>query len=111
MAQAGDRRPGSKTARPQRRPGTARRATPAQGAPASQAAPTAPAAALPTCAFALCPICTTLTALGEARPDLVEHLLVASREMLLAVRALIDARLEATPEGPPRERVERLTIT
>ena len=44
-------------------------------------------------AFALCPICTTLTALGEARPDLVEHLLVASREMLLAVRALIDARL------------------
>ena len=63
------------------------------------------------CAFALCPICTALTAVGEARPDLVEHVLVASREMLLAVRALIDARLEAAPEGPPRERVERLTIT
>jgi hypothetical protein len=52
-----------------------------------------------------------LTALGEARPDLVEHVLVASREMLLAVRALIDARLEAAPEGPPRGQVERLTIT
>jgi len=41
----------------------------------------------------------------------VEHVLVASREMLVAVRALIDARLEGAPEGPPRERVERLIIT
>ena len=90
MAQARDRRPGSTTA---------------------QSEKTEPAPAPPTCAFALCPICTMLTALGEARPDLVEHVLVASREMLLAVRALIDARLEAAPEGPPRGQVERLTIT
>ena len=104
MAQARDRRAGTKGTGPQRRPGTARSAMPAEGS-------AAPSAAAPTCAFALCPICTTLTALGEPRPDLVEHLLMASREMLLAVRALIDARLEATPGEPPRERVERLTIT
>jgi hypothetical protein len=48
-----------------------------------------------------------LTAFGEARPDLMEHLLTASREMLLALRALIDARLEGSE---PPAKLERLTI-
>jgi hypothetical protein len=64
----------------------------------------------PLCSFAFCPICMALTAIGEAKPDLVDHLLTASREMLLAVRALIDARLEGTATGPPPTKLERLTI-
>jgi hypothetical protein len=38
----------------------------------------------------------------------MEHLLVAGREMLLALRTLIDVRLEGSGE-PPRK-MERLTI-
>jgi hypothetical protein len=81
-------------------------------APARPAVPEEPApAAAPLCAFALCPICAALTAFGDARPDLVEHMLVASREVLLAVRALVDARLEGTERSGPARRVERLTIS
>jgi hypothetical protein len=43
---------------------------------------------------ALCPICTFVTALEEVRPELAEHLVLAGREILLSIRALIDARLE-----------------
>jgi len=63
----------------------------------------------PSCSFAFCPICTALTAIGEARPELVDHLMMASREMLLAVRGLIDARLERAGRPPP-PKLERLTI-
>lgn len=68
-----------------------------------------PEPARPLCGFALCPICTALTALGESRPELLEHVVAASREVLLSVRALIDARLEGAddPSGP---RLERLSI-
>ncbi|HEY3209441.1 MAG TPA: hypothetical protein VGL18_06550 [Actinomycetota bacterium] len=62
----------------------------------------------PICSVAFCPICTAVTAFGEARPDLLEHLLVAGREMLLAIRGLIDARLEGSPERPTK--MERLRI-
>ena len=68
----------------------------------------APAAPPPLCSVAFCPICTAVTAFGQARPDLLEHFLVAGREMLLALRALIDARLEGADEAPTR--LERLTI-
>jgi hypothetical protein len=65
--------------------------------------------AAPLCSFGLCPICMALTALGDARPELMEHVLLASREMLLALRALIDARLEGTA-GPSKTKLEHLTI-
>ena len=61
----------------------------------------------PLCSFGLCPICLALIAFGDARPDLMEHLITASREMLLALRALIDARLQSSE---PPARLERLTI-
>jgi hypothetical protein len=59
----------------------------------------------PICSVALCPICLVVTAVGEARPDLVQHLLGASREVLLAVRSLIDARLEGTTKPSKLERI------
>jgi hypothetical protein len=68
----------------------------------------APAAPPPVCSVAFCPICTAVTAFGQARPDLLEHLLVAGREVLLALRALIDARLEGA--GDRSVKLERLTI-
>jgi hypothetical protein len=62
----------------------------------------------PICSVAFCPICTVVTALGEVRPDLMEHLLMAGREVLLGVRALIDARLEGSESTPTK--MEHLTI-
>jgi hypothetical protein len=61
----------------------------------------------PPCPVALCPVCMTVTALGEIRPELIEHLMAAGREVLLAMRTVIDARLEET-ERPAR--LQRLTI-
>jgi hypothetical protein len=61
----------------------------------------------PLCSIGFCPICTFVTAMGEARPELLDHLVIASREVLLAVRSLIDARLEGMPSAP---KMERLTI-
>ncbi|HXF56820.1 MAG TPA: hypothetical protein VNO34_04475 [Actinomycetota bacterium] len=55
--------------------------------------------------MAFCPICAAVTALGEARPEVAEHLLRAGREVLLAARALIDARLSGVGSGPELERV------
>jgi len=51
-----------------------------------------------------------VTAMGEARPELVEHLLMAGREMLLAARAVIDARLESMDGETGRDKLERVTI-
>jgi hypothetical protein len=60
-----------------------------------------------TCPVALCPICMTVAALGEVRPELVEHLLAAGREVMLAMRTIIDTRLAET--APPAK-LQRLTI-
>lgn len=68
----------------------------------------APPPTPPICSVTFCPLCVAVTAFGEARPDLLEHLLVAGREMLLAFRALIDARLDGSGEAPSK--MERLTI-
>jgi hypothetical protein len=61
----------------------------------------------PVCTVSFCPICMVVTTASEIRPDFVEHLMVAGRELLLAVRAVIDARLEGA-EKPVK--LERLTI-
>jgi len=58
----------------------------------------------------MCPICMVVTAIGDARPDLMEHLLLAGREMLLAMRAVIDARLEGMQKEPSGG-LQRITIT
>ncbi len=76
---------------------------------AAEESPGGEPAQRPACSFSFCPICMALTAVGEARPDIIEHLLVASREALLALRSIIDARLDGTPAEQPT-RLERLTI-
>jgi len=66
-----------------------------------------PPAPLPLCSVPFCPICTAVTAVGEVRPEFVDHLLAAGREFMLALRAVIDARLEGL-DAPAK--LERLTI-
>jgi len=76
---------------------------------AAEESPGGERAERPACSFSFCPICMALMAVGDARPDIVEHLLAASREALLALRSIIDARLDGTPGERPT-RLERLTI-
>jgi len=61
------------------------------------------------CTVAFCPICLVVTAIGDARPELVEHLMVAGKEMLLAARSVIDARLQTLEEEPASE-LKRIRI-
>ncbi|MFB3738848.1 MAG: hypothetical protein ACE14W_07760 [Candidatus Velamenicoccus archaeovorus] len=61
------------------------------------------------CPVAFCPVGAALTAANRASPELVEHLLAAARELLLVVRAVVDARAGdvARPERSPElERIE-----
>jgi hypothetical protein len=53
-----------------------------------------------TCPVAWCPICLAVTAVQPIRPDVVEHLLKAGTELLLAFRGVIDARADGmSPDG------------
>ena len=61
----------------------------------------------PICSVSFCPICMAVATASEIRPEFVEHLMAAGREFLLALRAVIDARLEGTE---PPGKLERLTI-
>lgn len=67
------------------------------------------AATAPVCNVPFCPICLAVTTVGDARPELVGHLLAAGREMLLALRAVIDQRLEDADREPAR-RVQRISV-
>ena len=64
-----------------------------------------PTPAPPVCPVALCPVGLVLTAAGQARPEVVQHLLSAGSELLMAVKALIDARLEPKEEAEPLQRI------
>jgi hypothetical protein len=75
--------------------------------PELRTAPEPPGERRPVCSVALCPICMAVTAAGDARSDVLEHLLSAGREVLLAVRAVIDARLEG---AEPPTRLERIAV-
>jgi len=46
-----------------------------------------------------------LTFAEAARPEVVQHLMAAGQELLLAVKAMIDARAEAVSEAPGFEHI------
>jgi hypothetical protein len=60
------------------------------------------------CTVGFCPLCMAVSTLQPIKPDAVEHLLKAGREFLLAVKSVIDARVEDVPEedGPRLERID-----
>jgi hypothetical protein len=65
-----------------------------------------------TCPVAWCPICLAVTAVQPIRPDVVEHLLKAGTELLLAFRGVIDTRADGmSPDGGDRPtRLEKIDI-
>jgi hypothetical protein len=66
-----------------------------------------------TCPVAWCPICLAVTAVQPIRPDVIEHLLKAGTEMLLAFRGVIDARadgMSADDSGDAPTRLEKIDI-
>jgi len=66
------------------------------------------------CPVAWCPVCMAVTAVQPLKPEVIEHLLRAGTEMLLAFRGVIDARAEEMQptEGdrPDPTRLEKIDI-
>ena len=60
------------------------------------------------CPVGFCPIGMAVNSLGEVRPDAMGHLLVAGRELLLAARAVVDARADEV--GDAVTRLEKIDI-
>lgn len=60
----------------------------------------------PVCSVGFCPVAMVLTATQQVRPELIEHVLAAGREFLLAAKALIDARAEDMPRSSPLEKID-----
>lgn len=61
------------------------------------------------CPVGFCPVGMFLTVAGQARPEVMEHLLAAGRELVLAASAVLNARAETLREDRPR--VERIEVT
>jgi len=59
----------------------------------------------PVCPVGFCPVGMALTFGEQVRPEVVEHLLAAGRELLLAMKAVVDARAEAFERSSPLERI------
>ena len=59
----------------------------------------------PACPVAFCPVSLALTLTDQVRPEVVEHLVAAGRELLLAMKAVIDARVTGYERSSPLERI------
>ena len=67
----------------------------------------------PVCQVAWCPICFAVGAVQPIQPEVVEHLLKAGTEMLMAFRSVLDARVGQTGEGdedPGATRLEKIDL-
>jgi hypothetical protein len=83
--------------------------------PAAEAAAEGSAAGHPepVCQVAWCPICFAVGAVQPIQPEVVEHLLRAGTEMLMAFRSVLDARVGQTGEGdedPGPTRLEKIDL-
>ncbi len=59
------------------------------------------------CPVAFCPIGFALSTANRASPEAVDHLMLAARELLLAVKAVVDIRTTDVDGGPTRlEKIE-----
>ena len=82
--------------------------------PSGEGVSDASAHAATGCPVAWCPICMAVTAVQPLKPEVIEHLLKAGTEMLLAFRGVIDAR--ADEMRPPEDddhgptRLEKIDI-
>ena len=60
----------------------------------------------PVCPVGFCPIGFALSAADQVRPEVVEHLVAAGREMLLAMKAFVDARADGLVRTSPIEKID-----
>jgi hypothetical protein len=62
------------------------------------------------CPVAFCPICTAVSAVNRASPDVLQHLLLAGQQFLMALKAVVDARAadfeDPEAEEPPIQRID-----
>ena len=72
----------------------------------ADADPTSPPAGGMVCPVAWCPVGMFLTASNQLRPEVVEHILTAGRELMMAVSALMSARAEAAGGSGGLEKIE-----
>jgi hypothetical protein len=63
------------------------------------------------CNVAFCPIGLALSTMQGAAPDVMEHLLKAAQEFLLAARAVIDNRAKDFEGRPDDAGLRRIEIT
>jgi hypothetical protein len=77
-----------------------------EGAPSGEPPPSAEErSGAPACPVAFCPVGLAMTLTDQIRPEVVEHLMAAGRELLLAMKAVIDARVEGYQRSSPLERI------
>lgn len=62
------------------------------------------------CTVSFCPICLAVTAVQPIRPDVVEHLLNASREFLLAVTSVLSSRADDAESEGAKPTLTRIDI-
>jgi hypothetical protein len=60
----------------------------------------------PVCPVALCPVGMLLTVSNQMRPEVVEHLLKAGRELMLAVSMVMNARADAAGGSGRLQKIE-----
>lgn len=58
------------------------------------------------CPVGFCPIGFALSATDQVRPEVVEHLVAAGRELMLAMAAFVNARADAMQRSSPIEKIE-----
>jgi hypothetical protein len=58
------------------------------------------------CPVGFCPVGMFLTVSGSARPEAVEHLVAAGREFMLALAAVINARVDDLGGPSQLEKIE-----
>jgi hypothetical protein len=62
------------------------------------------------CPVAFCPICTAVSTVNRASPDVLQHLLLAGQQFLMALKAVVDARAadfeDPDADEPPIERID-----
>lgn len=77
---------------------------------AAKAGATKASASAHVCPVAFCPIGMALTSVQQVAPDVLDHLLAAARELLLAAKAVVDARAADFDGGERQGTLERIEI-
>jgi hypothetical protein len=60
----------------------------------------------PVCPVALCPVGMFLSVTGDVRPEALDHLLRAGRELMMAAKAVIEARSDEVREPAKLHRID-----